>query len=407
MKNALKFPLVALSSLGLLACAANADDSSSTLNVSNPNYVAYPETSLIQRDLSGLDRVYRRNYTKFINYPTPNGSRVLLVATDGMSDEQLLRAYNILDFYLTDVPGSKYGANKAAVANAMAANDAVLVLPGGADGESPIRDSALAGQPLYALEFPVEGSAAYINNDYEQRDAGLEEIFHLVHDTGIGTKFTPGALKETYQAEIASAMENSLANGLWGNGAKDWLDELRPEGSLSQEYIASVLDSYYGLWGAWTEAPGGMWGIYTSKTRAEIEVKDPLGAALVPQFLSENITYMARIDPSFQGTFQMSFDTSAAYTHKSQYLVNARLLGDNASNLSGNANDNIFMGNSAANSIDGKAGTDVVQYAGASGDYAISTVGGTTTVSSQSQSGDVDTLTNIEVLRFTDKDVQL
>lgn len=45
------------------------------------------------------------------------------------------------------------------------------------------------------------------------------------------------------------------------------------EGSLEQEYIVSVIDSYYGLWEPWTEGTGGMWGSYVAKTRYEIAEK--------------------------------------------------------------------------------------------------------------------------------------
>lgn len=375
---------------------------------SNPSYVTYPEPSLIQRDLSGLDRVYRRNYSKFMAYPTPNGGRILLVATDGMSDEQLLRAYNILSFYLTDVPGAKYGADKTPVANAMGENGAVLVMPGGADGDSPIRQSALRGQPLYALEFPNEGSRAYVENDYRQRDAGFEEIFHMVHDTGIGTKYSEGPLKETYQAEIAVATANSMPKAIWGNGDRDikrWLDELAKEGSLEQEYIASVLDSYYGYWGAWREGRGGMWDIYVAKTREGVKRMDPMGAALIPMFLSDTVTYMARIDPGFEGTFAMSFDAAQPYTHKSQYLVNARLLGDNSSGLSGNGHDNILIGNAGDNIIDGLGGQDVVQYDFASSDAQITQTADGVQVTGPEHG--TDTLISIETLRFIDQDVPL
>ena len=373
----------------------------------NTNYVDYPEPSLIQRDLSGLDRVYRRNYDKFIPYMVPDGGQVLLVATDGMSDEQLLRAYNILDFYLTDVPGSKYGADKTAVANAMAENGAVLVMPGGADGDSPISERALEGQPLYALEFPIEGSPAYINNDYEQRDAGFEEIFHMVHDYGIGTRYTPGALSSSYQVEVAEATNHALTNALWGietdGYVTKWVSELAEEGSLQQEYMAAILDSYYGYWGAWSEGEGGMWGIYVAKTRGDVEQLDPMGAALIPQFLSTTVTYMARIDPSFEGTFDMSFDPDRPYTNKSQYLVKARLLGDQPSGLSANDHDNILIGNAADNAIDGKGGTDVVQYSVASTDVSITANTNRLTINGPDIG--TDTLHNIEILRFTDRDV--
>jgi len=384
-------------------------DASADQAQTNPSYVIYPDLSLIQRGLSPLPRVLRRNYDKYISYRTPNGGSVPLVATDDVSDEQLLRAYNILDFYLTDVPGSQYGSDKSAVANAMAANGAVLVMPGGSDGDSTVWPWALAGQPLYQLEFPVEGSPAYLSNDYQQRDAGFEEIFHMVHDYGIGTKLSDGALKDSYQVELAEATNSAFDEGRWAAtpdaGTKEWIEELRAEGSLQQEYIASVIDSFYGLWGPWDEGPGGMWGIYIGKTRAEVERLDPLGAAVLQKFLPDQITYMARIDPSFEGTFEMSFNADQPYTHKSQYLLNARLLGDLPSSLLGNAHDNVIMGNGANNTLDGADGFDVVQYGFASGQAIISNVDGIVTV--DSETGGRDTLRNIEAIRFTDKDIRL
>ncbi len=141
--------------------------------------------------------------------------------------------------------------------------------------------------------------------------------------------------------------------------------------------------------------------------RDEIQNKDPLGAQLMKDFLSPDLTYMARIDPNFTGTFKMAFDASAADTHKSQYLTNARLPGNNDSGLSGNARDNVLMGNAGTNASDGKGGSDVVQYQGVSSDYKIVTANGVITVTSRTKAGDTDRLTNVENLRFMDKDIKL
>ena len=199
----------------------------------------------------------------------------------------------------------------------------------------------LPGQPLYELEFPIEGSAAYIGNDYAYRDAGFEEIFHMIHDLGIGTRYTTGVLQSTYREQIKAAKDVALANQIWptedsDEDVKSWIKELDTEGSLEQEYIASVIDSYYGYWGAYNESDGGMWGVYKAKTRNDIKQKDPLGYQLMKDFLPEFITYTARIDETFTGTFSLSFDKEQLYTYKSQYLLNARLLGNNSSNLVGN-----------------------------------------------------------------------
>ncbi len=378
-------------------------------SITNPKYEKFPEPSIIQRDLSGETRIVRRNYDKLVHYTAPNGGKIKIVATKDVSDEQVLRAYGILGFFLTDVPSSTYGADKSSVANFMASQDAMLVMPGGADGRSPIRNRALVGQPLYALEFPVEGSKPYLTNDFEQRDAGFEEIFHMVQDLGIGTKFTDGALKNSFQREAEQITKTALEKGLWGRGDSDvqnWIAELRQEGSLQQEYFAAILDSYFGYWGGWEEGSGGMWGIYAAKTREDVIRTDPKGAKLLQSFLPDRVTYMARIDPSFQGTFEMSFDAQILYTHKSQYLTKARLLGNLASNISGNNFDNVFMGNPSDNHIDGKQGRDIVQYPLASTDVTIGRLKDGSVIVHGAEIGK-DILVGIELLRFTDRDVPL
>ncbi|NDV24782.1 hypothetical protein [Desulfovibrio sp. JC022] len=371
----------------------------------NPNYVQFPDFDLIEHDLSELPDVYSENYHKFIRYKTATGP-ILIVAHERISDEQLLRAYNILDFYLTDVSGIRYGTNKECIAEHMAEQGAVLVMPDGADGDSDISDDALEGQPLYELEFPTEGSVSYITNDYGFRDAGFEEIFHLVHDYGIGTRETSGILRRFYQSEITVAMQNSLKQNIWGRaGVDDWLEELREEGSLEQEYIVSVIDSYYGFWGAWNETDGGMWGIYAAKTRDDVKQLDLQGYAVLQKFFPPMISYMARIDPEFSGVFDMQFDPSKPYTHKSQYLLNARLLGHLPSGIVANGHDNILIGNSGSNMIDGRGGQDVVQYPGPAAVYKVYKKNDRVFVTEKSRPENADELINIEVLRFTDVDL--
>ncbi len=379
----------------------------SAISADNPHYIQYPEPEMIRHDIWELPVEYQNHYSKFITYITPDGGSILIVANRLITDEQLLRAYNILGFYLTDFPGSEYGFDKTSIANAMAANGAVLVMPDGADGESNTPEDALYGQPLYQLEFPVEGSLSYITNDFDERDAGFEEIFHMVHDMGIGTRIFTNDVCQQFQQKITFAMQNSLNNNLWGRGAADWVEELRAEGSLEQEYIASVIDSYYGLWGMWNEGDGGMWGVYAAKNREEIARLDPLGDAVLCKFLPSMISYMARIDPDFSGTFTMRYDEDKPYTHKSQYLLNARLLGTLPSGIDGNSHDNIFMGNTAPNTINGREGVDVVQYTKAFEEYTIIQEEQKIIVIDKSNPFDVDELIDVEILRFTDIDVSV
>ncbi|MDG1137766.1 MAG: hypothetical protein P8N28_05830 [Phycisphaerales bacterium] len=317
------------------------------------------------------DSPYREEgFTKYAEVLAPNGKPIQIIAQKGVRDIAVARCRNLLSFYLTDVPETKYGANKSAVANAMANNHAMLMMPEGAhrEGEEP----EINAQPQFESETPVDGSRWYIQNDWEHRDAAFEEIFHLVHDSGIGT-YMRGALPQ-YQKELKKEAIQSLKDGRWGipidPHVKEWIDELADEDSLAQEYIASVIDSYYGLWAAFDENPGGMWGIYIAKTREEIKEKDPKGYKLLEAFLPPMMTgYESLIDPTFRGTFSLQFNKELTYTHKSQYYVNATLTGTKDTNLLGNDADNTFRGNAGDNTIDGGSGNDTVIFQGKSDEY--------------------------------------
>jgi hypothetical protein len=342
----------------------------------------------------------REGLTRYTEVVAPNGHAIAVFAADELSDAQILRARNLLRFYLQDLPDSQHGEDKTAVANAMADNGAALALPNGA--HSRANEPRVNAQPLYDAETPVAGSDWFMDNDYEHRDAAFEEIFHLVHDTGIGT-YLPGALPE-YQAELLAEAQAAIADGRWGIAVdpevEDWLDELEREGSLAQEYIASVIDSYYGLWGPWTEADGGMWGVYIAKTRDEVATLDPAGLELLQAFLAPTLTIEEPVDPDFTGTLSLVFDEAEPYTHKTRYFQAVRLTGSGDAGIAGNDLDNTFVPNAGDNVLSGGAGDDTVVYCGERADYTVAETDGTVTVSG----GDAgqDTLTKIEILHFLD-----
>lgn len=338
--------------------------------------------------------------TRYVEVVAPGGGAIPIYAQDEVSDHQLLRARALLRFFLTDVADTMYGTDKGAVADAMVANGAVLVMPNGAHEEG--NEPNLNAQPLYADETPVEGSAWYLNNNWEHRDAAFEEIFHLVHDTGIGT-YVPGALP-AYQAALLAEAEAAIDDGRWGMGEDAWIAELSAEGSLAQEYIASVLDTYYGLWGAWDETPGGMWGIYVAKTREELDTLDPAGRRLIEAFLPPTLDYEVRLDPSLSQSFSMNLDPGLPYTHKSQYLVQVTLTGREPASIVGNDFDNTLRGNEADNTLDGGAGTDTVVYCNPLIDYELTTSDGQSVVEGPDGR---DTLVRIERIQFADTTVTI
>ena len=335
-------------------------------------------------------------FDRYTSVTTPNGGTIHIVAQDQITENQIVRARGILQHYLTDYPGSVYGSDKRQVANKMAGNGAVLLLLNGVD-DGTNQGAQLDGQPLYYGEMQVEGGAWYINQNYEHRDASFEEILHLVHDYGIGvdqnTNFI-GALPD-YQNEIRAAQTTAVSEKLWAwsEDSASWLSELTAENSLSQEYLAAVIDSYYGLWGAYS-GQYGMWDNYVAKTRADIVSKDSEGAELMNnKFFHPYLTYNARIDQSFTGDFSLKYDQALPYTHHSQYLKDITLTGNNASNVVVNGFDNDITGNDAENSV---------KFSGNSSEYQLSRDGDKVIVEDMQDNRDgKNTLANIEILVFS------
>ncbi len=330
---------------------------------------------------------------------TMDGQTVMRFAIGAeVTDAQVERVVRLTRFYLQDVPNSLHGEDKSTVRDTLAANGATMIIPKGAHVEG--NDIGLPGQELYADEIAAEGSPWYIENDFNHRDAAMEEIFHQVHDVGIGTN-QPGALPE-YQSDLLARAE-ATAGTVWALDSADWISELSAEGSLAQEYIAAVIDSWYGLWGPF-DGERGMWGSYIAKTRTDVGTLDPEGAALLRAFLPDTLDYEAFIDPRFTGTFSLSFDETQPYTHKSQYLRSARLTGSNSADLIGNERDNTLRGNSGNNNLDGSDGSDTAVYCNSRSQYTVTSTGDVTTVTGPDGT---DTLTNVEIISFIDEDTLL
>ncbi|MEM7313598.1 MAG: hypothetical protein AAF497_10655 [Planctomycetota bacterium] len=370
---------------------------------SKPNWK--PTGKLAATDIHRIDdsfpRDYRRSFDRYIQVIAPNGKPIHIFAQKEISDAQLRHVRDVMLHYLTDFPGSKFGPDKSAVANRMADNQAMMMICKGHDGQH--REPRINAQPLYADETIVEGTAAYMKNDFEDhRDATLEEILHCVHDNGIGVdvRGAPEGVLPEYQSEIRAATTHAMKEKLWPTAdaekeTEDWIEELRDEGSLTQEYLASVIDSYYGLWGPFDE-DFGMWGIYAAKTRKDIAVKDSQGAKVVEMFFHPYLTYEAEIDSGLETTFSMTFDAKVPYTHKSQYLRSSRLTGDRNASLIGNDHDNRLRGNRGDNLIDGRGGNDTVVYPRSQSEYTVERLDEKIIVTGDGR----DTLINIEKLEF-------
>jgi len=384
-----------LSLLFIFSCSSNNSED-------QPIGQANPKLGIENIIPSSLGKEYSANFNRYTKVVTPNGGKIHIVAQSNLTNEQILRARSTLEHFLQNYPGSKYGNNKSLLANKMAENGAILTLLNGQDdGNNPIE---VNGQALFENEIQVEGHPWYINQDYNNhRDATYEEILHLVHDYGIGIdghNSFPGAIPK-YQSEIREAQKNALSNNLWGIGADRWIHELTDENSLTQEYLAALIDSYYGLWGSWTGSnTHGMWGIYVAKTRNEIFLEDPIGGEIMNnKFFHPYLTYNARIDSSFKGTFSLRFDSSKPYTNHSQYLKDITLLGNNDTSVHINQLDNNIIGNNGINSV---------IFNGDSSEYIIDISKNRTSVIDKVTNRDgINILHGIEKLKFTDQIIEV
>ena len=318
-------------------------------------------------------------------------------------------------------------AVKQSVANVMADRESVLVYTNVTEAPEsvyrPLGSFLMAAQGLGADESPLPGSPAWMNNSI--RDASYEEIFHLMHFQGIGRQSTTLAdlHNALFRPAAVAAWGGSSGAGIWhpDQGTYDeWLNEQNsdqgdasgiPGGSLYQEYIISVLDVYYGLWG---HASVGFDGEYDPSTRADVIAQDAAGVQAIRAYLPDMLTYEEKLDPAFNGTFQLFFDAGKPYTHKSQYFTHVTLTGSNASHLIGNDADNTLTGNTSDNQLtggkgndqlDGAAGMDVAIFIGTRNQYSITRANGVIRVQDNVPGRDgIDTLRNVETLRFSDGD---
>lgn len=206
------------------------------------------------------------------------------------------------------------------------------------------------------------------------RDAAFEEILHLVQAQGIAPNAETSAYQEAVRAHAQTTYERTDANKPWAPTADDleeWAgDDTNPEigPTYSHEYLAAVFEAFMGMNGHKTLGLDG----YTSTERDQIIIKDPIGDDLVREMFAGDLQYTARIQTAgvvkyytqagLAGTptFKMakSADATEKYTFKSQYLVDATLIGADAINLIGNDKDNVLEGNSANNIIRAGAGDD-------------------------------------------------
>lgn len=338
----------------------------------------------------------------------PNGKLINIFAQSKVSLAQLIKARSTLEFYLTDTATVR----KTIVANSMANRGASLFIFNDEQAseqamEGSLGNSKLAesGQDLYATEIFVEGDSRYLAAPSDARDATFEEVLHLTQAQGIAPTV------KSLQKQIAEQAEVAIANKVWNPDA-DQLEEWRAEGdaetgnSVSHEYFAAIVEAYYGMWQG---LPAGMDG-YTATTRALQTVQDRNGQAIIGAFLPEYIPTIMDIDASFAAgsTFYMEYSAALSYTAKSQYLQSVRLTGKNSSNISGNSQNNLLIGNQGNNQIDGKGGVNTYKVNGLQSEFTIGPDGlGFLLQDTVAGRNGTDKLLNIQKIEFNDSELRL
>ena len=358
---------------------------------SSPNgIVAMPE------NVPEVFKIFDR-YTKVL---APNGKPIHIVIESGYTDRQAVYARKVLINHLTDVPGTKYGADKSPIANSIADRNGVLALFYSTETLRMARARpflrSVRTQDLREYETILEGTEGYMRQTNPTRDASYEEILHFVQAQGI----------EPAAPELSAALNEAFKEAT----EKDiyLLDS-------DFEYFICALEAYYDMWRHDPEGDGTREEEYIPISRVALKQHDPKAYELIEQFFGPWWLYTAEIADEFEGTFSLTWQEGLTYTNKSQYLTKAALTGGNDSNLVGNDEDNTLFGNDGDNEIsplsgsdviDGGAGTDTAVFRGASGDYAVRRNGQQIVVEDLNHARDgFNVLTDIERLRFADRTI--
>ena len=363
----------------------------------------------------GIDRGLNRHFKKYTNVLAPNRKPIHFLAMDGWSEDRIVRARKVLEHFLRDAPGREFGA-KTKLANTMADHHATMVLLNHSrdmDRVMPALERLdLQCQDLRANESPFEGEPDYMN--HETRDAAYEEVFHLIHGSGIIF-----SMKE-YDREIRSLAKSATKSNLWN------FDEPDMPGNHF-EYIICVYDNYLDLWKTSpTKMEGNRIGRqpkgesfngeYGADDRASTQTADPAGFAVVEKFNPDHISYSVELPSTFKGTFSIAEDSGERYAEKAKHLLNVTARGDNKTNLTGNthnnrlvgnSNDNILTGNGGDDSLFGGQGTNTAVYRGKRSQYVITRLGNMIEVDDSVVNRDGhDVLVNVQTLKFADETIE-
>ena len=345
-----------------------------------------------------VDAIYKffDRYTKIV---APNGKPIHIVIEEGYTDKQAVHARRVLDQHLTDVPGSRFGSDKSAIANAVADRNAVLALFESTESMQsaaarPFFHSGVHTQDLRAYETILEGTPEYMDQKDPTRNASYEEILHFVQAHGI---------------DQADPVLTAALNDAFANAREKYIYKL--DDDETHEYFICGLEAYFDLWRHDPTGTGIREEEYVPISRKTLKEVDPAMYDIIEGFFGDRWLYTADVDSGFEGTFSLVHDENATYSNKSQYLVHVSLTGKNDSNLVGNGFDNTLTGNPGDNkltpgsgndTLDGGKGVDTAVFSGPSTDYTVTRQDDLVMVEDKVRKRDgSNSLRNIERLQFS------
>ena len=349
-------------------------------------------------DVPEVFKIFDR-YTKVL---APNGKPIHIVIESGYTDRQAVYSRKVLINHLTDVPGTRYGSDKSAIANSIADRDGVMALFYSTetlrmDRARPFLRSVRT-QDLREYETILEGTEGYMRPANPTRDASYEEILHFVQAQGI----------EPAAPELSAALNEAFREARAKNVYMLDYDS-------THEYFICALEAYYDMWRHDPEGDGTREEEYIPISRVALKQHDPKAYEIIEQYFGPWWLYTAEIADEFEGTFSLTRHEDQTYTNKSQYLTKAALTGSNDSNLVGNDQDNTLFGNDGDNEItprsgsdviDGGAGNDTAVFRGVVADYAVRRNGQQVVVEDLNHARDgFNVLSGVERLRFRDRTV--
>lgn len=289
-------------------------------------------------------------FQRYTHIPALNGDVIPILIQDEVTIDQILYVRKILQSQLTDIPGSMWGSDKSVVLDSIATSNVILYLLNNEDVDTDVQnlwDTGVIGHGVLATEIFPESSSEYFSSS--QQDRTQYRISHLIQQYGIQTSM-PGL-----QGSIQSAYINALENGYFYI-----VDSMPfPVEWWMAEYVSLGLESYFGNW-AHDPNENGWAGLseYAFISRESIAESDSLLYNIISGFYGETLEYEADWNMPSGLDFLLHREESLDYTYRSQYLKNARLIGDNSNNILGNNFDNILTGNEGWNSLAGFGGHD-------------------------------------------------